>query len=44
MKSFQMSVTEEMWDALEKERNKRLLDSVQELVRYILGESLKEAS
>ena len=39
-----MSVTEEMWDALEKERNKRLLDSVQELVRYILGESLKEAS
>jgi Arc/MetJ-type ribon-helix-helix transcriptional regulator len=38
MKKIMVSMTQEMVDALEKERKKRKLASVPEVVRQILGE------
>jgi len=40
MKRFMLSITEEMEKALEKERNKRMLSSIPETVRVIIGEYL----
>lgn len=40
MKRFTLSISDEMEKALEKERRKRLLDSIPETVRVIIGEYL----
>ena len=40
MKRFMLSITEEMEKALEKERKKRMLGSIPETVRVIIGEYL----
>lgn len=40
MKRFMLSITEEMQSALERERKKRMLDSIPETVRMILSEHL----
>jgi len=40
MRRFTLSVSEEMERALEKERKKRLLDSVPETARVIISEYL----
>jgi metal-responsive CopG/Arc/MetJ family transcriptional regulator len=40
MKKIMVSMTQEMVDALEKERKKRKLSSIPEVVRQILGEYL----
>jgi hypothetical protein len=40
MKRFMLSITDEMEKALEKERKKRLLGSIPETARVILGEYL----
>jgi hypothetical protein len=40
MKRFMLSVTEEMENALEKERKKRMLGTIPETARVILGEYL----
>lgn len=40
MKKIMVSMTQEMVDALEKERKKRKLSSIPEVVRQILGEHL----
>jgi hypothetical protein len=40
MKRFMLSITEEMETALEFERKRRMLGSIPETVRAILGESL----
>jgi hypothetical protein len=42
MKRFMLSVTDEMERALEKERKKRMLGSIPETARVILGEYLGE--
>ena len=42
MKRFMLSITEEMEAALETERKKRMLSSIPEAVRVILGEYLAE--
>ncbi len=40
MKRFMLSITEDMEKALERERKKRMLDSIPETVRMILSEHL----
>jgi hypothetical protein len=40
MKRFTLSISEEMERALEKERKKRMLDSIPETARVIIGEYL----
>jgi hypothetical protein len=40
MKRFMLSVTEDMEKALEKERKKRMLGSIPETARVVLGEYL----
>jgi len=40
IKRFMLSITEEMEKALEKERKERMLPSISEAVRVILGEHL----
>ncbi|MGA8903608.1 MAG: hypothetical protein WB661_01225 [Candidatus Bathyarchaeia archaeon] len=40
MKRFMLSITEEMQVALEKERKKRMLGSIPETARVIIGEYL----
>lgn len=42
MKRFMLSITEEMEKALEKERKKRMLGTIPETARVILGEYLKD--
>lgn len=42
MKRYTVAMTEEMESALEKERKKRLLDSIPETVRVILSEYLSK--
>jgi len=41
-KKFTMSIPESMYRALDKEREKRKLDTIQETIRFILAEYLKE--
>jgi hypothetical protein len=41
MKRFMLSITEDMERALERERKKRMLDSIPETVRMILSENLQ---
>jgi metal-responsive CopG/Arc/MetJ family transcriptional regulator len=43
MKKVMVSMTQEMVDALEKEREKRKLASVPEVVRQILGEYISRS-
>jgi len=43
-KKFTMSLPDEMYLALEKERKKRKLGTVQELIRFIIAEYLKESN
>jgi hypothetical protein len=40
MKRFMLSITEEMERALDKERKKRMLSSIPETARVIIGEYL----
>jgi hypothetical protein len=40
MKRYNVAMTEEMENALEKERKKRMLDSIPETIRTILSEYL----
>jgi hypothetical protein len=40
MKRFMLSITEEMEKALEKERKKRMLSSIPETARAVIGEYL----
>lgn len=42
MKRFMLSITEEMEKALEKERKKRMLSSIPEAARVVIGEYLAE--
>jgi len=42
MRKIMVSMTEEMTKALDEERKRRLLDSIPETVRSILGEYFKE--
>jgi len=42
MKKIMVSMTQEMVDALEKERKKRKIASIPEVVRQILGEHLAQ--
>ena len=41
-KKFTMSIPDAMYAALEKERQKRKLGTIQELIRFIIAEYLKE--
>ena len=41
-KKFTMSLPESMYKALEKEREKRKLGTIQETIRFILAEYLQE--
>jgi len=41
-KKFTMSLPDEMYLALEKERKKRKLGTIQELIRFIIAEYLRE--
>jgi len=41
-KKFTMSIPNSMYEALEKERKKRRLGTIQETIRFILAEYLKE--
>jgi len=41
-KKFTMSIPDAMYAALERERQKRKLGTIQELVRFIIAEYLKE--
>lgn len=41
MKRFQMSVSESMYNELEKEKDARRLDNVQEVIRQILSDYLR---
>ncbi|MEM2146305.1 MAG: ribbon-helix-helix protein, CopG family [Candidatus Jordarchaeaceae archaeon] len=43
-KKFTMSISEDMYAALEKERQKRKLRTIQEIIRFLLAEYLKEKS
>ncbi len=43
MKKLNISITEELETALEKERKKRMLDSVPETIRVILSEYLSKS-
>jgi hypothetical protein len=40
MKKYNVAITAEMEAALEKERKKRMLDSIPETIRYIVSEYL----
>jgi hypothetical protein len=40
MKKYNVAITAEMETALEKERKKRMLDSIPETIRYIVSEYL----
>lgn len=40
MKKYNVAITEQMEDALEKERKKRMLDSIPETIRYIVSDYL----
>jgi len=40
MKKYNVAITEELESALEKERKKRMLDSIPETIRVILSEHL----
>ncbi len=40
MKRYNVAMTEQMEQALEKERKKRMLDSIPETIRMMLSESL----
>jgi len=40
MKKYNVAITEQMETALEKERKKRMLDSIPETIRYIVSEYL----
>jgi hypothetical protein len=42
MKRFMLSITAEMEKALEQERKKRMLDSIPETIRSLLGEYFKQ--
>jgi hypothetical protein len=42
MKRFMLSVTEEMEKALERERKKRMLGSIPETARVVIGEYLTQ--
>ncbi|MGA8857769.1 MAG: hypothetical protein WB643_11465 [Candidatus Bathyarchaeia archaeon] len=42
MKRFMLSITDEMEKALEKERKRRLLGTIPETARVILGEHLAQ--
>jgi len=42
MKRYNVAMTEEMETALEKERKKRMLDSIPETIRTILSEHLSK--
>jgi hypothetical protein len=44
MKRFMLSITEEMEKALEKERRKRMLGTIPETARVVLGEYLAAQS
>lgn len=44
MKRFMLSITEEMERALERERKKRMLGSIPETARVIIGEYLSSQS
>jgi hypothetical protein len=44
MKRFMLSITDEMEKALEKERRTRMLGTIPETARVILGEYLRETS
>lgn len=43
-KKFTMSIPDEMYAALEKEREKRKLGTIQELIRFIIADYLKKES
>jgi metal-responsive CopG/Arc/MetJ family transcriptional regulator len=43
-RKFTMSIPESMYQALEREREKRKLGTIQETIRFILAEYLKEKS
>lgn len=43
MKKYNVAITEEMETALEKERKKRMLDSIPETIRYIVSDYLAKA-
>jgi len=43
-KKFTMSIPDAMYAALEKERQKRKLGTIQEIIRFIIAEYLKEKS
>jgi Arc/MetJ-type ribon-helix-helix transcriptional regulator len=43
MKRYNVAMTEQMEQALEKERKKRLLDSIPETIRTILSEYLSKS-
>ena len=42
MTKFTMSVPNSMYEALEKERKRRRLSTIQETIRFIIAEYLKE--
>lgn len=42
MKRYNVAMTEQMETALEKERKKRMLDSIPETIRMILSEHLSK--
>lgn len=42
MKRLMLSVSEEMWDALEEERKTRRLVNLQEVIRQILADHLRQ--
>jgi len=41
-RKFTMSIPESMYKALEKERKKRKLGTIQETIRFVLADYLKE--
>ena len=43
MKKYNVAITEELENALEKERKKRMLDSIPETIRYIVSDYLSKA-
>ncbi len=43
MKKWNVSITEELENALERERKKRMLDSIPETIRVILSEHLSKS-
>jgi len=42
MQKFMMSVPDAMYDVLESEREKRMLDTIQETLRQIVSEYFKD--